>query len=126
MNVKRHPWIVLSALLWLGLVWLAPLAAAQGTQADYERAQQFLPGNLRHVMYLADVNPHWIEKTSRFWYRKISPAGSEFILVDAERNTSAPAFDHARLAVALSHADKQEYSSSDLPFREFDFVDDGK
>ena len=101
-------------------------ALAQGTLADYQRAQRFLPGNLRHIAYLADVNPHWIEKTSRFWYRKASPSGSEFILVDAEHNTSAPAFDHARLATALSSAAKQEFSSTDLPFREFEFVEEGK
>ena len=46
--------------------------------------------------------PHWIEKTSRFWYRTIGPKGSQFILVDAEQNTSAPAFDHARLRLALA------------------------
>jgi dipeptidyl aminopeptidase/acylaminoacyl peptidase len=103
---------------------LVPPLAAQGKQEDYQRAQQFLPGNLRHVVYLADVNPHWIQKTSRFWYRKSSPSGSEFILVDAERNTSAPAFDHARLAAALSTADKQQPAPSELPFREFEFIDD--
>ena len=103
-----------------------PRLAAQGKQEDYERAQQFLPGNLRHVLYIADVNPHWIQKTSRFWYRKSSPSGNEFILVDSERDAAGPAFDHARLAAALSHANKQEYSSSDLPFREFEFADDGK
>jgi dipeptidyl aminopeptidase/acylaminoacyl peptidase len=99
---------------------------AQGKQEDYERAQQFLPGNLRHVLYVADINPHWIKKTSRFWYRKSSPGGSEFILVDSERDAVGPAFDHARLGAALSHANKQEYSSSDLPFREFEFADDSK
>jgi dipeptidyl-peptidase-4 len=99
---------------------------AQGKQEDYERAQQFLPGNLRHVLYVADINPHWIKKTSRFWYRKSSPSGSEFILVDSERDAAGPAFDHARLGAALSHANKQEYSSSDLPFREFEFADDSK
>lgn len=103
-----------------------PRLAAQGNQEDYERAQQFLSGNLRHVLYLADVNPHWIQKTSRFWYRKSSPSGNEFILVDSERDAAGPAFDHARLAAALSHANKQEYSPSDLPFREFEFVDDSK
>ena len=103
-----------------------PRLVAQGTQQDYERGQQFLSGNLRRVLYVADVNPHWIQKTSRFWYRKSSPSGSEFILVDSERNTSGPAFDHTRLAAALSHADRKEYSPSDLPFREFEFVDDSK
>lgn len=36
--------------------------------------------------------------------------GTVFILVDSERNTKDPAFDHTRLAVALSHADRKEYS----------------
>jgi len=103
-----------------------PQAVAQGTLADYQRAQQFLPGNLRHRIYIADVNPHWIEKTSRFWYRKEAPSGSEFVLVDAEQNTSAPAFDHARLAAALSHAAKQEYSATALPFNDIEFVEGGK
>jgi hypothetical protein len=76
----------------------AVAALAQGTLQDYERAQKFLPGNLRHLVYVADVNPHWIEKLSRFWYRKDSLHGSEFVLVDAEQNTSTPAFDHVRLA----------------------------
>jgi len=99
---------------------------AQGTRDDYERAQQFLQDNLQHVLYIADVNPHWIEKTSHFVYRRSAPGGSEFILVDAERNTSGPPFDHARLAAALAQADKREYSASDLPFREFEFVDGNK
>ena len=113
--LNLRSWVLPVALL---SSLLAPRLAAQGKQEDYERAQQFLPGNLRHLLYVADVNPHWIQKTNRFWYRKSSPSGNEFILVDSEQNTTAPAFDHARLAAALSHANKQEYSPSDLPFRD--------
>ena len=103
-----------------------PQLFGQGTLADYQRAQQFLPGNLRHLISLADVNPHWIEKTNRFWYRKATPAGSEFVLVDADQNTSGPAFDHEKLADALSRAAKREYSATTLPFFDIDFVDGGK
>ncbi len=99
---------------------------AQGTLEDYQRAQKFLPGNARHLFTSGDVMPHWIEKTDRFWYRSTGPRGSEFILVDAEQNTSGPAFDHARLAEALSHASKQSYDASKLPFGTFDFTDKGK
>lgn len=101
-------------------------ASAQGTLEDYQRAQKFLPGNLRHIAYIADVGPHWIENTNRFWYRKSSPSGSEFILVDAEKKTRVPAFDQARLAAALSRSAKREYSASDLPFSDFEYVDQGK
>jgi dipeptidyl-peptidase-4 len=109
------------------LLLLSPLAAlGQGRLEDYQRAERFLPGNVRHLVYVADVTPHWIEKTNRFWYRKVALKETAFILVDAEQNTSGPAFDHERLATALSHAAKQEYSASALPFSEIEFVDSGK
>src|SRR5207248_3950888 len=95
---------------------------AQGTLGDYQRAQRFLPGNLRHSIYVADVSAHWIDKTNRFWYHKESPQGSEFIVVDADRNTIARAFDHARLASALSHSTNREVSASDLPFDTIEFA----
>ncbi|HYA63639.1 MAG TPA: DPP IV N-terminal domain-containing protein [Candidatus Sulfotelmatobacter sp.] len=122
MNLARH-----SSIFSLGLFLLTlPQAVAQGTLEDYQRAQQFLPGNLRHRVYVADVFPHWIEKTNRFWYRRTGPKNSEFVLIDAEQNTSAPAFDHVRLAEALSKAAKQEYSATALPFYDIEFVDSGK
>jgi dipeptidyl-peptidase 4 len=122
MNLQRRV-SLLSAALFL---FLLQGAIAQGTREDYERAQKFLFGNLRHQVYVADVSPHWIEKTSRFWYRKAGMQGTEFALVDPVKNTSEPAFDHARLAAALSHAAKQEYSATALPFNEIEFADAGK
>ncbi len=108
------------------LLFALPAALAQGTLQDYQRAEQFLPGNVRHLVYVADVTPHWIEKTNRFWYRKAGINQTEFILVNAEQNTSAPAFDHARLATALSRAAKRDYSASALPFSEIEFLDEAK
>jgi dipeptidyl-peptidase-4 len=130
MSSDHHPRIIAVLLLSLAL----PAAFAQGTLEDYQRAERFLPGNVRHLVYVADVTPQWIEKTNRFWYRRVgvkvgSGIGineSEFVLVDAEQNTSAPAFDHERLATALSKAAKQEYSATALPFSEIEFVDGGK
>jgi hypothetical protein len=101
-------------------------AAAQGRLEDYQRAERFLSGNLRHLVFTADVTPHWIEKTNRFWYRQVSRDGTRFILVDAGQNTSVPAFDHQRLAASFLTAAKQEYSASELPFADFEFVDGGK
>jgi dipeptidyl aminopeptidase/acylaminoacyl peptidase len=121
MNRLLQPWVVTFSLL-----AVSPSVFGQGTLEDYQRAQRFLPGNVRHLVYIADVNPHWIEKTNRFFYHKASPSGSEFVLVDAEQNTSAPAIDHERLAAALSHAAKQDYSASNLPFSDFEFLDGGK
>lgn len=118
---RQRRWLSLSAFLVFTIS-----AAAQGTLEDYQRAQRFLPGNLRHHVFPADVTPHWIEKTDRFWYRKLSPKGTDFILVDSEQNASTPAFDQARLATALSQAAQQTYPATDLPFSDFEFADGGK
>src|ERR1035438_9734890 len=67
---------------WLGLWWL-PLAAvspvfAQGRLEDYQRAERFLPRNLERLVEIANVEPHWIEKKNRFWYRQMDAQGSQF------------------------------------------------
>ena len=51
--------ILLRRQLLLALL-LFPIAraSAQDTREDYQRAEQFLPGNLRHRIYIADVAPH--------------------------------------------------------------------
>src|SRR5437762_4407256 len=54
----------------LVLCLAASSGRAQDTREAYQRAQQFLPGNLRHRMFIADVTPHWIAEKNRFWYRK--------------------------------------------------------
>lgn len=98
-------------------------ALAQGTLQDYQRAQKFLSGNLRHVVVPADVDPHWIEKSDRFWYRRARPKGTEFVLVDAAQDTSAPAFDQGKLAANLSQATKRQIDPFDLPFSDIEFVE---
>jgi len=116
-------WIVLPVVL---LFQTIPQAAAQGTLDDYQRAERFLPGNLHHSIYVADVSAHWIDKTNRFWYHKVSPKGSEFVLVDADHNTVAPAFDHEKLAAALTRITKREFQALDLPFEDIEFTEDQK
>src|SRR5215472_7919011 len=100
--------------------------AAQGTREDYQRAEQFLAGNLRHRIYVADVAPHWIAKKNRFWYHKAGTKGAEFILVDADQNSVGPAFDHPRLASSLAKALGRDVQPTELPFDSIDFSEDGK
>ena len=115
---------------WVGVVLVfgpaASLSTAQDTREAYQRAQQFLPGNLRHRMFIADVTPHWIAEKNRFWYRKAGMKGVEFILVDPAQNTFGPAFDHERLAAALTKEAKREVQPTELPFDTFDYTKDGK
>jgi dipeptidyl aminopeptidase/acylaminoacyl peptidase len=97
-------------------------ARSQGTLSDYQRA------NGLRVKYdgLAVNVPGpatWIEKTSRFWYRKSVKGGNQFVLVDAETAQKRPPFDHARLAASLSLAASDTFTAVTLPFAVFSFAD---
>lgn len=94
------------------------------TAADYQRAEKFMAYNTRPLVY-HDVKAKWLAG-ERFWYRDAGPDGAEFVLFDAAHGTHQPAFDHAKLAAALSAASGTNYSAAKLPFMTFDFSEDGK
>jgi dipeptidyl aminopeptidase/acylaminoacyl peptidase len=104
-------------------VVLFPSAAlAQGTAADYQRAMT-LRDRYQNLAFNLTDQTRFIQNTSRFWYRRTVPGGHEFVLVDAETRTKAPAFDHARLAAALSTALTRKITPVDLPFTQFSFLE---
>lgn len=86
------------------------------TPEDYARADRFLPWNAGRRVYNALVEPNWIAGGDRFWYLNHSRHGKEFVLVDPERGSREPAFDHARLAAALSAATGRHWEAGGLPF----------
>ncbi len=103
---------------------LLPLTAfAQGTAADYERANG-LRAKYEGLTTNVPGPATWVDKTSRFWYRRSVKGGSEFMLVDAETREKRPAFDHQKLAAALSAATGKTYTAVTLPFNAISFVDD--
>jgi dipeptidyl-peptidase-4 len=110
-------------LLAAALALSSTLVTAQGRRDDYDRAERFLAEQIRHLAYDGQVDPRWIGKTNRFWYRKKGPFGKQFVLVDTAQLTSTPAFDHERLAAALSSAARQTYSGRALPFDAIRFTD---
>jgi dipeptidyl aminopeptidase/acylaminoacyl peptidase len=113
------------SVLSLSLMILPLFLSAQGTLADYERA-----ANLRDKVQFLALNvvdrAGWIEKTSRFWYRKTIKGGYEFEVVDAENQAKKPAFDHQKLAASLSAAAGEKYTALNLPFMTIAFVDNEK
>ena len=101
-------------------------ATAQGTLADYQRAND-LGDRLQGLVVDIAERPSWIGETTRFWYRKTVDGGHSFVLVDAESQAQGPAFDHTRLAAILSalpaFAD-DEITALELPFNRIEFTDD--
>jgi dipeptidyl-peptidase 4 len=94
------------------------------TAADYAHAEKFLGYNVNPLVYGGEVRPNWMAG-DRFWYRVRRERGAEFVLVDAAKGASGPAFDHARLASALSKAAGKTYEAGKLPFEQIELAEDG-
>ena len=120
----------LRALLQLSVIMVlvaSVCVAEQVTAADYARAEQFLPWNTKKLMLNTKVDPHWIGKSSRFYYaQELRDQRKQFVLVDPATGKSLPAFDHELLADALSRAAGKTFAGNKLPFESFEFSKDEK
>jgi dipeptidyl aminopeptidase/acylaminoacyl peptidase len=99
-----------------------PSAQSQDIEADYARSAA-LRNLVQDKVYDVVESTNWIDGTAKLWYRKAVKGGDEFVLVDAAAATKAPAFDHARLARAMSAAANGNYTPVTLPFATFEYVD---
>ncbi|HEV3162539.1 MAG TPA: DPP IV N-terminal domain-containing protein [Isosphaeraceae bacterium] len=112
--------VVLAALVgWPQPGW------AQGTKADYARAEG-LREKTREKVFKSRVSPHWFAQNERFWYRNDLAGGSrEFVVADATTGRRGPAFDHGKLAEALTKATTEPHEATRLPIERIEFSDDG-
>jgi dienelactone hydrolase len=101
--------------------WAQPRIAA----ADYARAEKFMGYNTNPLVFRNTVQANWLPD-ERMWYRVNTPEGSEFILVDPARGMREPAFDHTKLAAALSKATGGKYDGAHLPFQTIAFSSDSQ
>ena len=95
------------------------------TAADYARAESFLAPSLTDSVVGGTVTPAWLPD-ERFTYRSTSASGSVFLLVDPVKRTREPAFDHTKLAAALSAATGRAFTERQLPFQAIERSPDGK
>ncbi|MBM0106518.1 DPP IV N-terminal domain-containing protein [Steroidobacter sp. S1-65] len=99
-------------------------AALQVTADDYARAERFLSWNRERYARNADIQHQWIEDEERFWYMRVTTDGDRsFVAIDATTGEEAPAFDHGKVASALSHAMGKHISPKRLPFETFRYVE---
>src|SRR4051794_25901067 len=81
---------------------------AQGTKADYDRADalgRMVQGKVLNVR----AQVHWLGDGQRFVYVKQLPKGEkQVLLVEAQDGTRHPAFDHDKLAAALKSELKKD------------------
>ncbi len=113
------------ALLVVSLVLVPASAGAQVaglSPEDYARAERFLSEHTSALVYGAAVTPRWLDG-GRFWYRNDVPGGHEFVMVDPASASKSRAFDHERMAGALSEAQASTAGPLNLPIASLAFTD---
>ena len=116
---------VIQATVLAVLLFTDQSAIAQGTRCDYERAL-----NLRKItankVFKQRVTAHWLAGNTKFWYRNdLAEEAREFILVNAETGIRQPAFEHERIAAALTQATGKEVKAWRLPIDKLKFTESG-
>ena len=118
---------MLTMLLLVNATTAAASAAALEvvTAEDYARAERFLFWNRDRYVINADIQHHWIGNQDRFWYQRTNDSGAkEFVVVNAADGTRHPAFDHAKIATALSNLSHKPVEPGALPFSTFKYDGD--
>ncbi len=101
-------------ILLLALLGTAAVAeSAQGAETNRAGARRPAPDSR---VYRDRVQAHWLPGNTRFWYQvRTGPEAHEYVFVDAEKGTRQPAFDHDRLAKALTAAGLKNVRPQRLP-----------
>ncbi len=94
--------------------------------AQPQRGQRSSAGD--SLVFKSRIAPHWFDHNNRFWYRNdLAGRTREFVVVDAEKDTRKPAFDHEKLAAAWSKAaGTPSPGAKHLPFDSIEFTADSQ
>jgi len=102
------------------MAWL--LLAVLGGVSPCLAAEEASPPRV----YRDVVQARWQSGGDRFWYRNdLADGALEFVLIEAAEGTRAPAFDHDRVAGALSELLGEPVDSRRLPVESLELGDDG-
>jgi dipeptidyl aminopeptidase/acylaminoacyl peptidase len=113
-----------------------PYMPSRAEEMQRYRDMMLLDSTARNSVFKMGVQANWQTNGSSFWYRNLLGGGkTEYIYVDAAKNIQQPAFDHAKLAAALSTASGKTVEATKLQLnslvfepgnKQFSFRSDGK
>ncbi len=99
----------------LTLPLVASAQPRQLTALDYARAERMLGASTSPLVSGTAGRVSWLPD-GRLYYRATTADGAEFVIVNPARRTREVAFDHVRLATALSSASGTAIDGKRLPF----------
>ncbi len=109
-TVSLLPPVILAMAAATGISGCLPAVDEQDTPGivasvdleDYQRAEQLLGPNTSELVHHVILAGYW-QDDDRLVYRKRTPAGLDYIVVNPETGDSDPLFDLQRLAAALAN-----------------------
>ncbi|MBS1665454.1 MAG: DPP IV N-terminal domain-containing protein [Bacteroidetes bacterium] len=94
------------------------------TTANYQAAARFSPKKLEKMIFSIQVDPHWLKKSSRFWYMYETTEGKQWYVVDPVKGEKRPMFDRDKLAAAISRIVKDPFEAKHLGLDSLKFIKD--
>ena len=94
------------------------------TLADYQRAEKFLGVNASPLVSGMISNQIWL-KTDQLFYKNSTKDGWQFMFAAPSTNEKKPAFDHDKLAAALTAFGLKDIKANELGLSQIEFSDDG-
>jgi dipeptidyl-peptidase 4 len=101
-----------------------PLPANTANGANYQAAAHFSPKKLEKMLFSTTVEPHWLKKSTRFWYMYETSEGKKWYIVDPAKAEKKPLFDNDRLAAAITLIVKDPFEAKHLGLDSLHFVRD--
>ena len=116
---------LLSVFLFVALTSCSNQEPKQFTVAEYEAATKHMDRELYSLVYNQVSRGKFVGK-NHVLYSTSNKSGTKFILVNASTKTKNDAFDHTKLAKALSKAISAEVEANDLPINAVSLSEDLK
>jgi dipeptidyl-peptidase 4 len=92
--------------------------------ANYGAAAHFSPKKLEKMVFSTTVEPHWLKKSTRFWYMYETSEGKKWYIVDPAKGEKKPLFDNDHLAAAITLIVKDPFEAKHLGLDSLHFVRD--
>ena len=115
------------ALVLCGVLCVDDDAAAQGTRADYERAQS-LAGKVRGKVRGERITPSWSPDGRFVWFRDETDrkAGPRWMVIDTQTGERSAAFDHDDVAHQIARLAGTQFAADRIASERIVIDDEGR
>jgi len=93
-------------------------------QPNYLLAAKFSPARLDKMVFSTNVDPHWLKKSTRFWYTYQTTSGKNWYIVDPAKAEKKLLFDNDKMAALLTSSIKDPFDGQHLEIDSLQFLED--